>query len=54
VNFSQPLSVWDAGLPALTVKQVLSMRTPFFAHPIRFLALALRQQRCYERVAHRE
>ena len=54
MNFSQPLSEWEAGAPALTVKQVLSMRTPFFAQPIRFLTLALRQRRCYERVAYRE
>ena len=43
VNISQPLLEWEPGDPALTVKQVLSMRTPFLAQPMRFLKLKRRQ-----------
>lgn len=54
VNFSQPWPECEPGVPALTVKQVLSMRTPFLAQPTRFLAFARHQSRCYERTVCRK
>lgn len=32
VKVSQPLSLWDVGVPAATVKTAFSIKTPCLAH----------------------